>query len=155
MKQIFISAFLSLIVASVAMAQDATALRKKTYNLEKGIAIQGYDPVAYFTANKAVKGSKDLAVAFQGAVYYFSSEENKELFKKNPAKYEPQFGGWCAYAMGHDGSKVEIDPETFKIIDSKLYLYYNKYFNNTLKTWNKDEANLKAHAEANWQKIYH
>ena len=56
--------------------------------------------------------------------------------------------------MGHDGSKVEIDPETFKIIDNKLYLYYNKYFNNTLKTWNKDEANLKSHADVNWKKIY-
>ena len=155
MKQIFATAFFMLAVATLTTAQEASALRKKTFNLEKGVAIQGYDPVAYFTANKALKGTKDLAVAYEGAVYYFSSEENKELFKKNPAKYEPMYGGWCAYAMGHDGSKVEIDPETFKIIDNKLYLYYNKYFNNTLKAWNKDETNLKSHADANWQKIYH
>lgn len=142
-------------IISQGTAQDATVLRKKTYNLEKGIAIQGYDPVAYFTSNKATQGTKDMAVVYQGATYYFSSTENKEAFKKNPTKYEPQYGGWCAYAMGHDGSKVEIDPETFKIIDNKLYLYYNKYFNNTLKSWNKDEANLKSHADANWQKIYH
>lgn len=155
MKHILLATYFIIAVLNVTTAQDATALRKKNYNLEKGIAIQGYDPVAYFTANKAVKGAKDMAVVFQGATYYFSSTENKEAFKKNPAKYEPQYGGWCAYAMGHDGSKVEIDPETFKIIDNKLYLYYNKYFNNTLKSWNKDEANLKSHADMNWQKIYH
>lgn len=154
MKQILAALFFCVSVLH-AEAQDATLLRKKTYNLEKGIAIQGYDPVAYFSANKAIKGSKDLTVAYQGVIYYFSSVENKETFKKNPAKYEPQYGGWCAYAMGHDGSKVEIDPETFKIIDNKLYLYYNKYFNNTLKSWNKDEVNLKSKADTNWQKIYH
>lgn len=155
MKHILLATYFIIAVLNVSTAQDATALRKKNYNLEKGIAIQGYDPVAYFTANKAVKGAKEMGVVFQGATYYFSSTENKEAFKKNPAKYEPQYGGWCAYAMGHDGSKVEIDPETFKIIDNKLYLYYNKYFNNTLKSWNKDEANLKSHADMNWQKIYH
>ena len=63
-------------------------------------------------------------------------------FASNPAKYEPQYGGWCAYAMGHDGSKVEVDPETFKIINGKLFLFYNRFFNNTLKTWNQDESKL-------------
>lgn len=155
MKQILATVSIIFFSAFTVMAQDATALRKKNFNLDNGVAIQGYDPVAYFTQKKAVKGSKDLVVVFQGATYYFSSADNKEAFKKNPAQYEPQYGGWCAYAMGKDGSKVEIDPETFKIIDGKLYLYYNKYFNNTLKSWNKDEANLKAHADANWQKIFH
>ena len=155
MKQILTAMFFTLTLSTAATAQDATALRKKNFNLEKGVAIKGYDPVAYFTENKAVKGSKDLAVAYDGAVYYFSSETNKQAFKINPSKYEPQYGGWCAYAMGHDGSKVEVDPETFKIIDNKLYLFYNKYFNNTLKTWNKDEGNLKKQADANWQKIFH
>jgi hypothetical protein len=78
---------------------------------------------------------------------------NKEYFSKNPSKYEPQFGGWCAFAMGDSGEKVEINPETFKIIDGKLYLFYNAFFNNTLKSWNKDEANLKAKATSNWNKI--
>jgi YHS domain-containing protein len=123
--------------------------------VDHGVGISGYDPVAYFKQGKAVEGKKDLAVISQGVTYYFSSVENKEEFKANAAKYEPQYGGWCAYAMGKDGSKVEIDPETFKIIDGRLYLYYNKYFNNTLKTWNKDEANLKARADKNWQKFYH
>lgn len=131
------------------------AIRKKNFNLENGVAIKGYDAVAYFTQNKPVKGNKNFAVFYEGATYYFSSAENKDAFKKDPAKYEPQYGGWCAYAMGKDGSKVEVDPETFKILDGKLYLFYNKYFNNTLKSWNKDETNLKARADANWQKIFH
>ena len=80
---------------------------------------------------------------------------DKELFKKNPAQYEPQYGGWCAYAMGNDGSKVEVDPETFKILNAKLYLFYNKYFTNTLKSWNKDEGRLMKSADANWMKFYH
>ena len=155
MKRLFTLIIISLSLTTLTTAQDATTIRKKNYNLEKGVAIEGYDPVTYFTENKAIKGSKDLAVSFQGATYYFSSDINKQAFKNNPSKYEPQYGGWCAYAMGHDGSKVEVDPETFKIIDNKLYLFYNKYFNNTLKTWNKDEANLKMHADANWQKIFH
>ena len=135
-------------------AQDAAPLRKKHFNLDNGIAIKGYDPVAYFTLNKAVKGSKELAVSHQGITYYFSSAANKEIFKANPFKYEPEYGGWCAYAMGDSGEKVSVDPETFKIVNGKLYLFYNRYFTNTLKTWNKDEANLKKKADLNWPKLF-
>ena len=142
-------------VSTVCMAQDANQVRKEQFNLDNGIAISGFDPVAYFRQGTAVKGKKDLSVFDQGVTYRFSSVENKEEFKKNPSAYEPQYGGWCAYAMGKDGSKVEVDPETFKIIDGKLYLYYNKFFNNTLKSWNKDESNLKSKADLNWKKFYH
>ena len=147
--------FLSLLMSSIILTAGAqhADLRKKQYNLDKGIGISGYDPVAYFKQNKAVKGNKDLAVVADGVTYYFASADNKEEFKKNYSTYEPQYGGWCAYAMGHDGTKVEVDPETFKIIDGKLYLFYNKFFNNTLKSWNKNEANLKTNADANWKKI--
>lgn len=156
MKKMFSLAVFILISTASIFAQDATAVRKKQFNLEKGgLAIQGYDPVAYFKQNKAVEGSKDMAVAYQGVLYYFSSAENKAEFLKSPSKYEPEYGGWCAYAMGAKGEKVEIDPETFKIIDGKLFLFYNKYLNNTLKTWNKDEVNLHAKADANWQKAFH
>lgn len=155
MKQIIVTALILLVTPHFLKAQSNPAERTHNFNIEKGIAIQGYDPVAYFTLNKAIKGDKKNAVAYNGTTYYFASTENKDIFKKSPAKYEPQYGGWCAYAMGHDGSKVEVDPETFKIISDKLYLFYNKYFNNTLKSWNKDEANLKSHADANWQKINH
>ena len=77
-----------------------------------------------------------------------------KTFKKDPTKYEPQYGGWCAYAMGAKGEKVEINPETFKIVDGKLYLFYNRFFSNTLTDWNKDEAHLKKQADVNWQKTF-
>lgn len=152
MKQLHTLVFL-LLLSVMAFSQEA--LRKKEFNLNNnGLAIQGYDPVAYFKLGKAVKGSSSNAIYYQGATYYFSSPENKEIFKQDPSKYEPQYGGWCAYAMGKEGSKVEVDPETFKIINGKLFLFYNRFFNNTLKTWNKDETNLHAKADANWKKIF-
>ncbi len=148
----------SLIILAVfslsAVAQDAGTLRKKHFNLESGLAIKGYDPVAYFTQNKAIKGKKELAVSYQGVLYYFSSEANKEAFKATPFKYEPEYGGWCAYAMGLNGEKVSVDPETFKILNGKLYLFYNKYFTNTLKDWNKNEPALKKNADLNWPKLF-
>lgn len=122
------------------------------FNLDNKVALQGYDPVAYFTQKKAVKGKSTLAATYEGVIYNFSSQSNKEMFLKNPNSYEPQYGGWCAFAMGDYGKKVEVDPETFKILDGKLYLFYNAYFNNTLKSWNKDEVNLKKKADANWKK---
>lgn len=142
----------ALVFTMGAKAQDAT-VRNKQFNLEKGLAIQGYDPVSYF-GGKAAKGSKEYAVNHQGAVYYFISAANAETFKKNPAAYEPQYGGWCAYAMGAKGEKVSIDPKTYKITDGKLYLFYNRFFNNTLEDWNEDEKGLKSKADANWQKKF-
>lgn len=150
----FLSMAIALFFATGLFAQDETNLHKKHYNLENGIAVSGYDVVAYFTQNKPVKGSKDNAVFYMGTTYYFSSVANKEEFKKNPAKYEPAYGGWCSYAMGAKGEKVEIDPKTFKILNGKLNLFYNKLFNNTLTDWNKDETNLKKKADINWSKIY-
>lgn len=123
------------------------------FNLENGLALEGYDPVAYFTTGKAVQGAKEFKHAAAGITYYFSSAANKEAFIKNPSRYEPQYGGWCAYAMGDSGEKVEVDPETFKITDGKLYLFYNRFFNNTLPKWNSNEAVLKAKADKNWQAI--
>ncbi|MEO7531133.1 MAG: YHS domain-containing (seleno)protein, partial [Sediminibacterium sp.] len=92
-------------------------------------------------------------VSQEGVTYRFESAKNKQLFMADPAKYEPQYGGWCAYAMGAKGEKVSVDPATFKIIDGKLFLFYNRFFNNTLKDWNKDEANLKTGADRNWKKF--
>ena len=128
--------------------------RTKQFNLNKGIALSGYDPVSYYNG-KPMKGRSDLSYAYKDVVYYFAVRQNLEKFKQNPAGYEPQYGGWCAYAMGNTGEKVEVDPETYKIIGGKLYLFYNKYFNNTLKSWNKNESYLKQRADANWQKVFH
>ncbi|OXG08651.1 YHS domain-containing protein [Flavobacterium araucananum] len=145
--------FVLILISGISFAQNETK-RIDQYNLENKVAIQGYDPVGYFSQGKAIKGKKEVSASYQGVVYKFSSNENKEAFLKNPSKYEPQYGGWCAYAMGSTGEKVEINPETFKIIDNKLYLFYNAYFNNTLKSWNKEEANLKSKADSNWKKTY-
>jgi len=150
MKQILF--FFFLLPGLLVFSQDQK--RQAAFNLQNGIAVQGYDVVAYFKVNKAVKGNPSNVVYHQGIKYQFANTANKEEFKSNPSKYEPQYGGWCAYAMGATGEKVEVDPGTFKIINGQLYLFYNKLFNNTLKTWNKDESNLKAKANANWAKIY-
>ena len=117
------------------------------------LALEGYDPVAYFTQHKAVKGKATISAELEGVKYLFLSEANRTLFLGSPAMYKPQYGGWCAYAMGAKGEKVEVDPETFKITDGKLYLFYNKFFNNTLDSWNKDEARLKTSADKNWSKL--
>lgn len=151
MKRVLIL-LLAVSAFSVTFAQNS-AKKLSEYNLENKVAIQGYDPVAYFKQNKAVKGKKEISASYDGVMYQFSSVANKEIFSKSPTSFEPQYGGWCAYAMGSAGEKVEINPETFKIIDGKLYLFYNAFFNNTLKSWNKDEASLKAKADANWKKI--
>ena len=151
MKTLLI-AVISLSVYSSLFAQT-NEVRVKQFNLEKGVALQEYDPVAYFTVKKAILGRKEFAYIYQGVTYYFFSQDNKYLFMKNPANYEPQYGGWCAYAMGDSNEKVEIDPKTFKITEGKLYLFYNFYFTNTLTSWNKNEHALKEKANMNWTKI--
>lgn len=151
MKKI-ITVLLLFFVVQIGQAQTQ-AKRIKEFNLENKLALQGYDPVAYFTQKKAVKGKKEFSVVHEGVLYYFASNADKELFVKNPSAYEPQYGGWCAYAMGANGEKVEVDPETFKIVNGKLFLFYNAFFNNTLKSWNKDEVNLNKKADANWKKF--
>ncbi len=137
---------------SVTAFSQSQAKRISNFNLDNKVALQGYDPVAYFKQGKAVKGKAALASSYQGVTYYFANDSDKSTFAKNPTGYEPQYGGWCAYAMGSTGEKVSVDPETFKIVDGKLYVFYNQFFNNTLKSWNKDEAGLKKKADANWNK---
>ncbi len=153
MKKILVMLFVPVFLIGGVDAQ--TALRTKEFNLEKGLAIQGYDPVAYFTQNKAVKGNKQFTALADGVTYNFSNAANRELFVKDYKKFEPQYGGWCAYAMGAANEKVEIDPETFKIVDGKLFLFYHSWINNTLNKWNKDEANLKSKADRNWAILFH
>ncbi|MEA9412732.1 YHS domain-containing (seleno)protein [Flavobacterium sp. PL02] len=151
MKKIILILF---VLVSISCFSQNETTRIAHFNLENKVAIHGYDPVAYFKQNKAIKGNNDITASYMGVIYKFSSVTNKDVFIKNPSAYEPQFGGWCAFAMGESGDKVDVNPETFKIIDGKLYLFYNAFFNNTLKSWNKDQANLKVKAENNWKKIF-
>ena len=152
MKNVFLIALLAIIGINSATAQKAT--RTKHYNTESGLALQGYDPVAYFTQNKAVQGSKQFAANADGVTYYLSSAANKALFVKEYKKYEPQYGGWCAYAMGAMNEKVEIDPKTFKVKNGKLYLFYHSWTNNTLPKWNEMEGTLLPNADKNWTAVF-
>ncbi len=135
-------------LSGTAVAAQASS----NVNHEDGLAIGGYDPVGYFTDNKALEGEKTITSTHLGVKYYFSNSKNKDLFDKNPSKYLPAYGGWCAFAMAN-GEKVKIDPETFKVMDGKLYLFYNFYFNNTLTKWNKDEVNLRQQADQHWKQL--
>ena len=155
MKKVLLASTLSLLLMGAFAQVDKTTERQAQCNLSsKQLAIKGYDPVSYFTEGKAKEGKETFVATYQGINYHFTSAANRDLFKTNPSKYEPQYGGWCAYAMGNDGSKVEVDPETFKINNGKLYLFYNKYFTNTKKSWDKDEARLMKNADANWGKTF-
>ena len=114
------------------------------------IAIKGYDTVAYFKDGKPVKASGQYSHSWNGATWQFSSEETRNLFAADPAKYAPQFGGYCAWAVGH-GYTANIDPEAWKIIEGKLYLNYNK---DIQKKWQADSANWIGEAERNWPKLH-
>ncbi len=109
-------------------------------------AIRGYDPVAYFTQNEAVRGSKKITYEYRDAKWRFASEENRELFKADPEKYIPQYGGYCAKAMSDDRF-LKIDPKAWTIIDDKLYLNYSS---RTRSTWRKDQSGLIAQADTFW-----
>ncbi len=146
--------FLLLTIAIAGQAAQAQELpySSKHYNVKGKLAVQGYDVVAYYTENSASEGQEKFTFNRNGIEYRFKNQKNLELFKTNPEKYEPEYGGYCAYAMA-DGDKVKIDPETFKIIDDKLYLFYNFRFTNTLKLWNKEENVLLPKANQAWSKI--
>ena len=142
---------LLLFFSSLVWAQGDEA-RIKLFNLKKQVALEGYDPISYFD-NKLTEGKSEIKISYKGVTYLFATKQNLAKFKASPEKYEPAYGGWCAYAMGETGEKVKVDPETFKIIDGKLYLFYNFWGSNTLSDWNKNEKLLKAKADQNWKKI--
>ena len=139
---------LALIVAGLAL--PVFAQTKSLLNLDKsGVAIQGYDPVAFFTDKKPVKGEQKFLIKHGGAVYFFASKENKELFKADPAKYTPQFGGYCAYGVSRN-KLVEIDVDAFQVVDGKLLLQYSK---GVRDDFNEDAKGNLAKADANWPKL--
>jgi peroxiredoxin len=126
------------------------------YNLPKSkLAISGYDPVAYFPegGGKPKKGLDTITATHNGITYRFATKPNLDLFNANPSKYEPSHGGWCTYAMGKDGSKVEIDPKSFVISNGRLFLFYKDVFNDTRSSFLKDQSNLTASADKNWKQL--
>lgn len=135
-------------ISITAIAQN-TVKREVELNLENKVAIQGFDPVAYFESNKATLGTKDISTELNGAIYYFSNEENRKLFLNNPTQYQPQFGGYCAYGMS-EGHKAHITPEAFTIVDNKLYLNYNL---KVKELWLKEQKERIVKANENWSKL--
>lgn len=148
---------LILSLASVhVFAQQDNATRKRNVNNENFIALRNFDPVSYFK-NKPQKGTEKIQHEFKGITYYFVSQENLETFKKTPEKFEPMYGGWCAYTLATKGQRVRIDPTAYKIIDGKLFLFYNFSGENRLKKWEetKDQKTLKLNAAKGWAKTMH
>ncbi|KEQ19497.1 hypothetical protein GZ78_06095 [Endozoicomonas numazuensis] len=112
-------------------------------------AVSGYDPVAYFTEGKPVKGSDKFTTRYKEATWYFNSAEHKKLFLDNPEKYAPQYGGYCAWAVAK-GDTASADPHQWTIEDGKLYMNYNASIQ---KEWAKDKVNLIKDADNNWPNV--
>ena len=117
---------------------------------DQNVAIGGYDPVSYFI-DQPVPGNPEITATFGDAVYYFATAENKTKFEADPEAYVPQYGGFCAVAVG-EGKLVHVDPETYKVTDNKLYLFYNGEGGNTKPQWEADEPTMKTNADTAWEK---
>lgn len=113
------------------------------------VILAGHDAVAYFTEGKPVLGSADYTAEYNGAVYRFSSSENRDLFRAEPESYAPQYGGYCAFGLSF-GKKFEIDGKAFKVVDGKLYVNKNL---KVAKAWNKDVPKHIVEAEGFWPRV--
>jgi len=117
----------------------------------RGLAIDGYDPVAYFTDGKPVQGSEQFTYQWNGATWRFASQEHRDLFAADPERYAPQYGGYCAKAVSENHT-ADIDPQAWKIVDGKLYLNYSP---KVQKLWEQDIPGRIAAADKNWPGLIH
>lgn len=124
---------------------QATAINKDS----KGLALDGYDAVAYFTENLPREGKPEFVADYDGAKWQFTSAANRDAFQKEPAKYVPQYGGYCSWAVSH-GYTADTDPTTGKVVDGKLYLNYNP---DVAKKWNEDIPKYITDGDKNWQNL--
>lgn len=129
-------------IAPISMAYNAIA-----QPMFSDAAVSGYDPVAYFTENKPVKGDAAFQYRWQNAVWFFSSKENLDLFQNNPEKYAPAYGGYCAFAVSQ-GIVAGADPEVWKIVDGRLFLNNNP---DSAKDWSKNVTESIQIGDTNWQ----
>ncbi|KAB7615434.1 YHS domain-containing protein [Amylibacter sp. SFDW26] len=141
-------ATLAMLAATAAMTSPAFAAKSPVFS-KNGIAINGYDPVAYFTQSKPVKGSKSHKASYNGATFLFASAENKAKFEGNTAKYAPQYGGYCAYAVSK-GATAKTDPNAWTVYNGKLYLNYNL---DVRSIWKGDIPGNVKRANANWPTV--
>lgn len=116
---------------------------------QQGIILQGYDAVAYFTKGAPVLGSEQFSARYEGSTYLFASAANRDAFRADPARYAPQFGGFCAMGAAL-GKKLDVDPSQFKVVDGKLYLNVNA---DVFKKWSADIPGNIAQANTNWPGI--
>ena len=138
-----------LLAAAFLGSFSAVAANPVNTSVIRGLAIKGYDPVSYFTAGKAQKGSKDLEFKWKGATWRFVSAEHRELFKSDPEKFAPQYGGYCALVVSR-GELADIDPDAWAIVNDKLYLDYDRKTHNR---WLRDrDENIKK-ADKNWPEL--
>lgn len=141
----FLAVAITLALAAPLAAGPALA-DEPVYQSLFGTAIDGTDPVAYFTEGRPVEGSSEYSHEWNGATWRFASAENKALFVANPEKYAPQYGGYCAWAVSQ-GYTASTEPENWSIVDGKLYLNYSA---DVQKKWSKDKAGFIAKANRNW-----
>jgi YHS domain-containing protein len=138
----------TLAVAAVPATMDV-ALAAQEVNIVDGYAVHGYDVVAYFTAGKPVAGSDSFTAEHDGATYRFATAAHRDAFVAAPAKYAPQYGGFCAFGTAM-GRKFDGDPSAWAIVDDKLYLNLNK---DVQAKWKEDVPGFLKGAENNWPKI--
>lgn len=137
-----------LFVLIFAFANAIVAQQAPVYSTKEG-AINGYDPVAYLTSGKAIRGLKSFTFDWQGATWYFANATNLQAFRNTPARYVPEYGGYCAYGLSK-GYKAPTDPQAFTVVNGKLYLNYNK----DVKTeWLKNYLDRIKIADQNWPSI--
>jgi YHS domain-containing protein len=139
----------SLLLILTALSCTGTSPLSHINVTSRGIAIKGYDPVAYFTEQKPVMGSAAFEYIWNGAKWRFATAEHVDLFKADPEKYAPQYGGYCAYAVSQ-GKVADIDPEAWTVLDGKLYLNLNK---DVQRLWDKDRENYIRQADKNWPRM--
>lgn len=146
-------AFCAVLVATVGLlaAQTSDAAAKPRINTIglRGVAIKGYDPVAYFTKRAPTRGSKKYTLKHAGAKWRFASAENKAAFAANPRKYTPAYGGYCAYGVSQ-GNLVKIEPNAWAIKGGRLYLNYNRSIQ---RQWAKKPASYIAQANKKWPRL--
>ena len=136
-----------MLFALLALAAfSIVASGKELLNLDNGVAIQGYDPVAFFTDHRPVKGDAHFQSQYRGAKYYFATAEHKATFDREPAKYEPQFGGFCAYGASR-GKTVPVKIETWEILNGRLILQYDL---DVKSKFDKDPQGTLKKADENW-----
>ena len=140
----------ALFVFVLLTAFSLPASASPVYTGDGNLAIKGYDSVAYFTSQSALKGKANFQHSWNGAVWQFSSAENLELFKSNPEKYAPQYGGFCAWGVAAKKDLFPIDPQAWRVVDNKLYLNYDK---KVQSNWLKDTSGFIEAANKYWPEV--